>query len=153
MDILRKTLTGLAVLAVAVAVPPKISAADAAAVAYFSHTEVDAAFAKSGILIGGEAGKGNYKVLTAHRDHPGEAEIHNLDTDIIYVVSGTATFVTGGNAVAAKTTEPNELRGKSIQGGTVRHLTKGDVIIIPPGIPHWFSEVPGRFLYFVVKVR
>ena len=121
-------------------------------VTYFDHERVAAAFTKGGVLFGGQAG-GNYKVLTARRDQPGEVEIHDLDTDIIYVVSGSATFITGGTAVGAKPTEPNEIRGKSIQGGTAHHLTQGDVIIISRGVPHWFSDVSAPYLYFVVKVR
>jgi|SRR5579859_838744 len=123
------------------------------AVAYFEHGKVDAAFAKNAALFSGESGKAEYKVLTARRDRPGEVEIHNLDTDIIYVLSGTATFVTGGTPVAAKATAPGELRGQSIQGGDSHHLSKGDVIVIPPGVPHWFNEVKAPFLYFVVKVH
>jgi quercetin dioxygenase-like cupin family protein len=37
-------------------------------------------------------------------------------------------------------------------GGDTNHLAKGDVIIIPNGVPHWFTETSTPFLYFVVKV-
>jgi quercetin dioxygenase-like cupin family protein len=33
-----------------------------------------------------------------------------------------------------------------------RHLTKGDVIVIPAGVPHWMTEVSNPFLYLVIKV-
>jgi len=122
-------------------------------VTYFEHEKVNASFAKNAPLFGGESGVGKFKVLTARRDRPGEVEIHNLDTDIFYIVSGTATFVTGGKALETKTTAPDEIRGKSIEGGDSHQLSKGDVIFIPNGIPHWFKEVKAPFLYFVVKVR
>lgn len=80
------------------------------------------------------------------------AEIHERDTDIVYVLDGTATFVTGGTMVDGKTTGPDEIRGKSINGGETRKLLKGDVVIVPNGTPHWFREVGGTFLYYVVKV-
>lgn len=32
-------------------------------------------------------------------------------------------------------------------------ITKGDVVVIPNGTPHWFKEVKAPFLYYVVKVR
>ena len=122
-------------------------------VTYFEHEKVDVSFARNATLFGDESGKAKYKVLTGRRDRPGEVEIHNLDTDIFYVLSGTATFVTGGTPVETKTTMPDEIRGKSIQGGDTHTLTKGDVIIIPAGITHWFQEVKAPFLYFVVKVH
>jgi quercetin dioxygenase-like cupin family protein len=54
--------------------------------------------------------------------------------------------------VDAKTTAADELRGARIEGGTARTLAKGDVLIVPEGVPHWFSEVKGPLLYYVVKV-
>ena len=50
------------------------------------------------------------------------AEIHTRDTDIIYVLQGSATLVTGGTAVDAKDTGPEELRGTAIEGGETREL-------------------------------
>ena len=38
-------------------------------------------------------------------------------------------------------------------GGDVHQLKKGDVIIVPAGVPHWFKEVSNPFLYYVVKAR
>ena len=54
--------------------------------------------------------------------------------------------------VGGKVTSPGQWLGTDIQGGQVRQLTKGDVIVIPAGIPHWFKEVPRSVSYFVVKV-
>ena len=81
------------------------------------------------------------------------AEIHTEDADIVYVLDGSATLVTGGTAVNTKETAPGELRGDSIQGGETRQLAKGDVIVIPAGMPHWFKETTVPFLYYVVKAR
>lgn len=93
-----------------------------------------------------------YKVHASHREAPGVAEIHTRDTDVFYVTRGSATFVTGGRAVDVKSTAPDELRGARIEGGESHTLTAGDVVIVPNGLPHWFSEVKGPFEYFVVKV-
>jgi len=92
-------------------------------------------------------------VHASRREMPGMAEIHTKDADIVYVLDGAATLVTGGAAVDAKMTEPDELRGSSISGGEVHELKKGDVIIVPAGVPHWFKEVSNPFLYYVVKAR
>lgn len=121
-------------------------------VSYFASDAVSAAFAKGAVLIDGSEGR-NYMVHASHREKPGQAEIHTLDTDIIYVLDGTATFVTGGTAIDAKTTAPNEIRGTAIEGGETRKLVRGDVIIVPNGTPHWFKETSNPFNYYVVKVR
>ena len=64
----------------------------------------------------------------------------------------SATLVTGGTVVEGKTTAPDEIRGKEITGGEPREIKPGDVIIIPAGVPHWFKNVKGPVLYYVVKV-
>jgi mannose-6-phosphate isomerase-like protein (cupin superfamily) len=94
-----------------------------------------------------------YMVYASRREQPGVAEIHTKDADIIYVLEGSSTFVTGGTAVAPAVTAPDEIRGKKIEGGDTRQIAKGDVIIVPAGVPHWFKEVTNPFLYYVVKAR
>lgn len=128
------------------------SEAPALPVTYFDKDSVKAAFAKGAVLFDGANGR-NYMIHASRRDKPGQAEIHTLDTDLIYITEGSCTFVTGGTAVDAKTIAPNELRGTSIRNGETRRLVKGDVIIVPNGVPHWFQEVKGVLNYYVVKVR
>jgi quercetin dioxygenase-like cupin family protein len=120
-------------------------------VLFFDSTQVSASFSKGAVLLNGD--NRNYMVHTSRREGPGQAEVHSLDTDIIYVMEGTATFVTGGAAVNAKEIAPNEIRGSRIDGGETHQLSKGDVIIVPNGTPHWFKEVNGAFLYYTIKVR
>src|SRR5436309_6169432 len=115
-------------------------------VTYFDSARVNAAFEKGAVLFNdGES----YMVHASRREKPGMAEIHTKDADIVYVLDGTATLVTGGTAVNAKVTEPDELRGTSISGGASQQLKKGDVIVVPAGVPHWFKEVSNPFLYYV----
>jgi quercetin dioxygenase-like cupin family protein len=47
----------------------------------------------------------------------------------------------------------NEFRGTGIEGGDARQLKRGDVVIVPKRTPHWFKQVDGAFLYYVVKIR
>ena len=114
---------------------------------FISATQVAAAFAKGQPLLETTG----YKVHASRRVQPGQAEIHTLDTDVVYVVDGSATLVTGGNAIDAREIAPNELRGSRIEGGQEHHITKGDVIIIPNGVPHQFTGVTGELHYFVCK--
>lgn len=116
-------------------------------VTYFESDKVAAAFAKGMPLLEVEG----YKVHASRRTEPGVGEVHTWDTDVIYVLEGSATFVTGGTLVEPKTIAPGEIRGTSILGGESRRIAKGDVIIVPNGVPHWFKEVQGPVLYFVVK--
>jgi glc operon protein GlcG len=109
--------------------------------------KVAAAFAK-GMPLLETAG---YKVHASRRVEPGQAEIHTLDTDVIYVVDGSATLVTGGKAIDTKEIGPNEIRGTKIEGGQEHQITKGEVIIIPNGVPHQFTAVSGELHYFVCK--
>ena len=121
-------------------------------VTFIDSKSVADAFAKGAVLSGGTNGE-NYMVHASRREKSGLSEVHDLDTDIIYVLDGMAEVVTGGKSVDAKTIEPYEHRGTSIEGGETRSLKKGDVLIVPNGTPHWFKKVDGAFLYYVVKVR
>jgi mannose-6-phosphate isomerase-like protein (cupin superfamily) len=118
-------------------------------VTYIPADQVAAAFAKGAVLVN----QGNYMVHASRRDTEGQVEVHTKDADIIYMLDGSATFVTGGTMVGGKTTAPDEIRGTSVQGGETRTLRKGDVMIVPKGTPHWFKEISGTVLYYVVKVR
>src|SRR5438552_2268833 len=122
------------------------------AVSYFEKAKVDDAFAKGAVLFDGSDGR-NYMVHASRREKAGQAEFHAKDADVIYVLQGTATFITGGEVVDGKTIAPDEIRGSSIKGGETRKISKGDVIIVPHSTPHQFLEVTNPFLYYVVKVR
>ena len=117
-------------------------------VTYLPSDSIHAAFAKGMPLME----TGTYKVHASRRDRDGQAEVHGRDTDIVYVLEGTATLVTGGQVVNGKTTAEDELRGDAIAGGDVRRLVKGDLVVVPSGVPHLFKDVKGPFLYYVVKV-
>jgi uncharacterized protein GlcG (DUF336 family)/mannose-6-phosphate isomerase-like protein (cupin superfamily) len=122
-------------------------ASAAADVEHLDAKRVHAAFRNGGSLVDAAA----YKVNASRRDGPGEAEVHLGETDIFYVLDGSATFVTGGTLVDGRSTEAGELRGSGIEGGTERTLAKGDVAVIPSGVPHWFKRVDAPFTYYVVK--
>jgi mannose-6-phosphate isomerase-like protein (cupin superfamily) len=118
-------------------------------VTYIGADSVAAGFARGAVLVR----QGNYMIHASRRTAPGMVEVHDEDTDLIYVLDGTATFVTGGRVLDGKVTGPGEIRGTELAGGTTRHLVKGDVVVVPNGVCHWFQEVSSPFLYYVVKVR
>ncbi|SPF55590.1 conserved exported hypothetical protein [Candidatus Sulfopaludibacter sp. SbA4] len=117
-------------------------------VTYVDHEKVAAALAKGGALVTAQ----DLLVSGSHRDKAGQVEVHDKETDVIYVVEGEATFVTGGTMIGGKTTKAGQSLGTDIKGGDTRHLGKGDVIVVPAGVPHWFKEVPHSISYYVVKV-
>ena len=121
-----------------------LGAAEGSKVTFVGHDQV----AKGGTLVTAP----NLRVQIAHRDMPGMVEVHDKETDTIYVLAGAATFVTGGTMIGGKVTEPGQQRGTDIDGGEPHTLAKGDVIVIPAGVPHWFKEVRGSIDYYVVKV-
>ena len=120
-----------------------LGAAAESTVTYADHDKV----AKGGSLVTAP----DYTVSVLRRTAAGQVEVHEKETDIFYVTDGEATLVTGGTMVGGKASGPNQIRGTSIQGGETRRLTKGDVIVIPAGVPHWFKEVPQSIQYFTVK--
>ena len=98
-------------------------------------------------LVPGDA----YSVQTNRRVANGNIEIHEKETDIFYVLDGSATIIVGGTAVEPKQTRPGQLTAKEISNGQSVNLKKGDVLVIPAGQPHWFKQVNGSINYLTVK--
>jgi glc operon protein GlcG len=118
------------------------------AAAFFPAAAVQQRFRSGGLLLDEPA----YKIDAGRREAPGDAELHAKVTDVMHVVQGRATVVTGGELVDARPAGEGELRAPSITGGTAHELATGDVLAIPGGVPHQFVAVSEPFLYFVVKV-
>jgi quercetin dioxygenase-like cupin family protein len=117
-------------------------------VTFFDHTKVADALAKGGYLTDTT----DYIVQGSHRTAGGQVEVHDKETDVLYVTDGAATFVSGGKMVGGKISRPGQWLGTDITGGQTQNLVKGDVVLVPAGIPHWFKTVDGTVSYFVVKV-
>jgi mannose-6-phosphate isomerase-like protein (cupin superfamily) len=88
---------------------------------------------------------------------------HSQITEIYHVISGSGTFVTGGTIENMRETPAESpvvttLNGPSYGGGKViggqsRKIGPGDVVIIPPNTPHWFTEIASdQIVYLVVRV-
>jgi mannose-6-phosphate isomerase-like protein (cupin superfamily) len=112
----------------------------------------------------------NVGVGVVHRSRTGpgqkgnpNAVEHSQITEVYHFIRGNGTFVTGGTIdssreVAADSNVVKVLNGPStsggvVQGGASRKVGPGDVVIIPPNTPHWFSEiVSDEIVYLVVRV-
>ena len=82
---------------------------------------------------------------------------HDQQTEGYLIVSGSGTLVTGGKIVngrrsPAESEVTKVLNGPSCSGTTVGDVVKkvvktGDIIIIPAGVPHGWSEIPEHVDY------
>jgi uncharacterized protein GlcG (DUF336 family)/mannose-6-phosphate isomerase-like protein (cupin superfamily) len=121
----------------------------AAEAVYFPSATVRERFQTGGLLLDTR----RYKLDAGRRVAPGEVEYHEHVVDVMHVVEGTATVVTGGDMLDPREVAPGEVRARAIDGGVVHQLAEGDVLAIPAGVPHQFVTVSDPFLYFVVKVE
>jgi hypothetical protein len=103
-----------------------------------------------------------HRAKTTGKDAPGGIE-HSQITEIYHVIEGNARLVTGGTMENLTEVPPDSpvvtvlngpsTRGGAIQNGVSRKIGPGDVVIIPPNTPHWFSEITsGQIVYLVVRV-
>jgi mannose-6-phosphate isomerase-like protein (cupin superfamily) len=87
---------------------------------------------------------------------------HEKVTEVYHVIAGSGTLVTGGKLVGAKPRAANapqvaqlngpSVFGTSVEGGETRRISPGDVVIIPAGVNHWFTEIQESLTYIVVRV-
>ena len=86
---------------------------------------------------------------------PGDAIAHETRTsEVYYILEGGGTLVTGGKIVNPKPVPANRSagpRGEKIEGGVTRHVSKGDLIIIPGRTPHWWSSLDGDLNYMIIR--
>ena len=84
------------------------------------------------------------------------ALIHNDVTETYYILSGSGTIVTGGTLGTPKPTDLTRVNAGMSQtgtriGGDSKKVKPGDIIIIPAGTPHSFSELDGPISYLVYR--
>jgi quercetin dioxygenase-like cupin family protein len=126
-------------------VPPKLFA---------SAAEVDAALAKAKAAHKGDntntaevlVSVGPYPVALEYRTGTTAPSVHKDRAELIYVMDGGCTLVTGGKLVNAKEGTGGNMSGTAIEGGTPRKVAKGDYVMVPPDTPHWYTQVQGRFV-------
>ena len=103
-----------------------------------------------------------HRAKTAGRDVGGGIE-HSQITEVYHVIEGNGTLVTGGpmtdlkeepaDTPVVKVLNGPSTGGGAVEGGVSRKIGPGDVVIIPPNTPHWFSEITSdQIVYLVIRV-
>jgi mannose-6-phosphate isomerase-like protein (cupin superfamily) len=86
--------------------------------------------------------------------------LHDDTAESYVVISGSATLIMGGSIVNGRRSAPDSevttiLNGPSCSGTMVgytsRKIKTGDVIIIPEGVPHGFSEISDHVTYLSIR--
>ena len=49
-------------------------------------------------------------------------------------------------------TNPLNSSGSGIEGGSRRRLGAGDFLIVPEGVPHWFTEIEGTLVMMSIHL-
>src|ERR1700728_4874192 len=120
-----------------------------AAVHYIGHDKVTEVMSKGGPIVSDPG-----LVVLAQRREAGPVEYHDHTNHVFIMVEGEATLVVGGTMSDPKPPAPKQRRPPSRDGGTIYHLSKGDVITIPAKTPHWFKEVPTKTVaYYAVNIE
>jgi mannose-6-phosphate isomerase-like protein (cupin superfamily) len=90
--------------------------------------------------------------LGAETARKGAVAEHEQVSEVYHIIGGTATLLTGPDLVNVKKRSDSEktvrlqngpgLNADSIANRHVYHIKRGDMIVIPAGTGHWFTEIP-----------
>jgi len=134
--------------------PPPPAPAPGSPAIYKSNTELSEGLKQAIARANGEqssaavANTDQYRINVVHREKAAGALAHAGNTELHYIIEGSGTVVTGGTIV-----RPAAGAGgtATIQNGETRRLQKGDVIVVPAGSPHWYSQVDSPITYLEVR--
>jgi quercetin dioxygenase-like cupin family protein len=89
-----------------------------------------------------------YPFQLEYRTETTPPSIHPTHAELIEVIEGSCTLITGGKLVGAKPVAPGAMTGSgtSIDGGSKRKIAKGDYIMVPANTPHQYTEVKGLIM-------
>ena len=82
-----------------------------------------------------------YAATLEYRATGGNAAVHDKDAEMMYVIEGSGTIVTGG-----------KMNGTKIDGCEPRKVSKGDFLVVPQGTPHQFTESDGNLVLMTIKM-
>jgi mannose-6-phosphate isomerase-like protein (cupin superfamily) len=146
-------LTPLPALAQPAAPPMKLFTAGADIPAMIAKAKADQ---KSPTLNSVEpvATFGPYRVLLEYRTGLTPPTVHKGQAELIQVLQGNATLVTGGHLTGLLPSRPGSTTdsGTGIEGASPQKLAKGDVVLVPPDTAHQFQDVTGEFVIISVHM-
>lgn len=113
-----------------------------------------------------DIGRSNVQIAVAHRgrleERRGRVAEHDLVTEVYYVLSGSGTLLTGPDLVNKQRRPPDNravmwLNGpgnnaEDVRNSVINDLTAGDVLVIPAGTGHEFTEIDDHITYLMVRV-
>jgi mannose-6-phosphate isomerase-like protein (cupin superfamily) len=92
----------------------------------------------------------HYRVNVVQRTRPQGAIAHPGFIEVHHIIDGAGTLVTGGTIVRAAGAA---VGSATIDGGQSRRVAKGDVILVPAGVPHWYKDLEGTLTYLEVRFQ
>ena len=139
------------VLAQGLASPPPPAPAPGSPAIFKSAADLAAVLSKATANAGGMSSSNvtttdQYRVSLVKRDKSAGALAHPGNTELLYIVEGAGTVITGGTIVPAANGKP-----ASIANGVTQKIVKGDVVIVPAGSAHWFAAVDSPITYLEVR--
>lgn len=159
----RLLMAVFAVVAVgsSVSVAAQQSSAPAAPATYVSAAELMEVLKKAGDVPAIDttaktvpAGPNNVLVNIGHRTKAGATMVgvaHANFTEVYHVIEGAGTVTTGGTFLNPEQPAGGNTRG-TIQNGVRRRITVGDVVVIPIGTPHTFSDIESTVVFLNIRV-
>jgi mannose-6-phosphate isomerase-like protein (cupin superfamily) len=97
---------------------------------------------------------GSHAIRISERTVSGGAEIHAHFDDVMMVLEGSATLITGGSVVDPHTNDAGETSGKKVENGVAQTISAGDIVHVPAGVPHQIIIAPGTiYKAIVIKVK
>ena len=128
--------------------PPAAAPPPGSPALYKSDAELMAALkeatARAGMQTGAISNTDQYRINVIRRTQSGTPLTHAGNTELHYIIEGSATVVTSGKVV-------RDSSGATVEGGVSRRVTKGDVILVPADTPHWYKDVEGSVTYLEVR--
>ena len=128
--------------------PPAAAPVPGSPALYKSDAELMAALkeatARAGMQTSAISNTDQYRINVIRRAQSGAPLTHAGNTELHYIVEGSATVVTGGKVV-------RDSGGATVESGVSRRVTKGDVILVPADTPHWYKDVDGSVTYLEVR--
>jgi len=89
-----------------------------------------------------------YPMQMEYRTETTPPSIHPKHAELIEVIEGSCTLITGGTLVGAKPGAPGAMTqgGTAIEGGSTRKIAKGDYVMVPANTPHQYTDVQGLIM-------